>query len=151
MSYPATRRPVAHLHRIGSRPDVAPTTGRLNVYGADGAKRGTLMTLELPWRANARRVSCIPPGVYRLAPRTSPRFGAHLDVAGEESDGRGDVLIHAGNRVSDTQGCILPGLDWLRDGPRVVGVSDSRAALAQLRGWIGGSGWLVVTADTAHG
>ena len=33
------------------------------------------LTLELPWRDNARNVSCIPEGRYRLERRDSPSKG----------------------------------------------------------------------------
>lgn len=146
---PQTPRPILHLHRIGTRPDVAPTTGRLIVYGVQGGPALRLVTLEPPWRQNARRVSCIPPGLYQVAPHTSPRFGRCLDVLGEEP--RSHVLFHAGNSVADTAGCILPGSGWGPDDSRGrKTVQGSRWAMSRLLQEITGRAWLVITADTNH-
>jgi hypothetical protein len=81
------------------------TLGRL--HSADpGAVQ--LYTLERPWQGNAPYLSCIPEGVYQLA----PHHGAHwvnvielLDVAGRSS-----ILIHPANKPVELQGCIAPGL-----------------------------------------
>lgn len=74
------------------------------------------LTLERPWRNNAARVSCIPAGTYKISLcsrsadygfKPSPRFGdvyQILNVAG-----RSKVLIHAGNTIDDTEGCVLLG------------------------------------------
>ncbi|MDX1420614.1 MAG: DUF5675 family protein, partial [Rubricoccaceae bacterium] len=121
--------------------DGVQTLGWLEVW-VGGAVVFGCATLELPWRGNARRVSCIPPGpgagdvTYRVALRTSARFGAHLDVIGEEP-ARSLVLIHAGNSFRDTAGCILVG-DAVRDvnGDGVLDVANSRATLARLRAWV---------------
>ena len=54
--------------------------------------------------------TAIPSGRYRVSMRHSPRFGRVLpwiqDVPGFEW-----ILIHAGNRTVDTEGCIVVGLD----------------------------------------
>lgn len=72
-------------------------------------------TLELPWRDNAPRVSCIPPGSYRIAVKNSPRFGRVYRLS--DVPGRSEILIHSGNWAGDValgyrshvQGCILLG------------------------------------------
>jgi len=66
-------------------------------------------TLELPWRDNARNVSCIARGMYTLKPWTSPRHGKCLKVSGCEPQ-RTHILIHAGNVTDDIKGCIAPGM-----------------------------------------
>jgi len=56
---------------------------------------------------------CIPPGTYKIRMVWSPKFKMQLpqiDVLsplGETE--RGSILIHAGNTVKDTSGCILVG------------------------------------------
>lgn len=72
-------------------------------------------TAELPWRDNARKRSCIPPGEYPCAIVKSPRFGRVYGLQGVP--GRSHVLIHRGNFagdvsrgfVSHVEGCILLG------------------------------------------
>ncbi|MBD8084555.1 DUF5675 family protein [Chryseobacterium caseinilyticum] len=64
-------------------------------------------TIELPWRNNRRRVSCIPEGTYRLVKRFSKRFSWHLML--ENVRGRSLILIHpANNAVEELSGCIAP-------------------------------------------
>ena len=76
-------------------------------------------TLELEWRDNQRRRSCIPKGTYEIAYRD---FGGYYNRYNERFDDhkkgvlelqnvkdRSDILIHIGNRPKDTLGCILVG------------------------------------------
>lgn len=72
-------------------------------------------TLELPWRDNRRKLSCIPAGRYRCVWVRSPRFGWVYHVTGVPD--RTAILIHGGNLAGDAtkgrrthvQGCILLG------------------------------------------
>lgn len=64
-------------------------------------------TLELPWKDNQRKVSCIPKGEYRLVQRHSPKFGHHYHLQGVP--GRSLILIHTGNTANDIEGCVLVG------------------------------------------
>ena len=64
-------------------------------------------TIELPWKNNLPRVSCIPPGRYRLAKRFSEKFGRHLQVL--DVPGRQWILIHPANdALLELEGCIAP-------------------------------------------
>ena len=71
--------------------------------------------LELPWRDNLQRRSCIPEGDYTCQIVRSPRFGRVYHVTGVP--GRSAVLIHSGNFAgnidlgfkSHVEGCILLG------------------------------------------
>ena len=93
-----------------------------------------LHTLELPWRNNTRKRSCIPAGVYQCRIRVSPRFGRVYEITGVPA--RSLILIHSGNRAgdvtkglkSDVEGCILLGLSRakLAGQPAVL---ESRPAL----------------------
>jgi hypothetical protein len=72
-------------------------------------------TLELPWRQNRRKLSCVPAGRYRCVWVRSPRFGWVYHVTGVPE--RTAILIHGGNLAGDAtagwkthvQGCILLG------------------------------------------
>jgi hypothetical protein len=64
-------------------------------------------TIELPWKMNERRVSCIPEGEYFIDKRYSRTFGWHLEVKDVES--RDLILIHpANNAETELNGCIAP-------------------------------------------
>jgi hypothetical protein len=67
--------------------------------------------LELPWKDNAVNESCIPEGMYIVEPYESPKFGKCFIV--KDVKGRTYILIHKGNYVHDTDGCLLPGLEGL--------------------------------------
>lgn len=98
-----------YLHRFfGSEEG---TFGILSIPGVSFS----CYTAELPWRDNARSVSCIPKGTYRVAVRISPKYGRVYHV--KEVPHRSYILIHSGNYVGDvskgykthSQGCILLG------------------------------------------
>lgn len=67
-----------------------------------------LQTLERPWIFNERKVSCIPTGTYLVKRHISPKFGQCFKI--QDVKGRSDILIHSGNVVNDTLGCVLVGL-----------------------------------------
>jgi hypothetical protein len=82
-------------------------------------------TLELPWKMNEQKISCIPEGQYRVFRYQSPKFGATWQVMGVYS--RSYVLFHAGNIMEDVEGCILLGqyVDKLRDDRAVKNSGDT--------------------------
>jgi hypothetical protein len=97
----------------------------------------TCCTLELPWVDNKNRRSCIPPGLgeelitYKVRRHESPRYGECLWLPGVR--GRSEILIHAGNYVSDTFGCILVGAQFTDlDGDSLTDVTSSRRTLGVL-------------------
>jgi hypothetical protein len=64
-------------------------------------------TIELPWKQNERRVSCIPEGIYPLRKRYSRKFGWHIEVVNVKN--RSLILIHpANNALLELNGCIAP-------------------------------------------
>lgn len=63
--------------------------------------------IELPWKENQPKVSCIPEGVYRLTKRYSLRYGWHLLV--NDVPDRSLILLHAYNdAATQSKGCIAP-------------------------------------------
>lgn len=104
-------------------------------YGTLRFPDGTVLnTLELPWRNNEARISCIPPGQYECRKRPSVSFGAAYEV--QKVPGRSAILIHAGNAAgsadkgmkANSQGCILLGMDRGRKGNQKV-ITASKAAM----------------------
>lgn len=110
----------------------------------------TLFTLERPWIPRSDGLpggidnySCVPAGTYELLHHTSKRFpdtfalmapelGVFYPFTPTGRSGRDAVLIHAGNRVSNTRGCILVGLrHTVKDVP--FALYDSVKALGFLR------------------
>lgn len=64
-------------------------------------------TIELPWKENKEKESCIPEGTYDLQVRTSLKFGEHLHVTKVYQ--RSLILFHPGNiAMKDLKGCIAP-------------------------------------------
>jgi hypothetical protein len=89
------------------------------------------LTLEDPWRDNKRNVSCIPAGIYDVAPHNGVKY---KDVwALQNVPDRTAILIHAGNTINNTQGCILVGRSYgqLGDLPAVL---ESQRTIDMLRG-----------------
>jgi hypothetical protein len=80
------------------------TFGRLVIPGGS-----TLHTLELPWKDNATDISCIPPGIYPLRRRFSPKQEIVLFWI-DDVPGRVAAELHIGNLLKDTLGCVLLGL-----------------------------------------
>jgi len=77
-------------------------------------------SLELPWRDNRHRLSCIPPGVYRArlidgASVGRPKFGMVYEL--QDVPGRTGILLHRANWAgdvekglhSDLEGCLTIG------------------------------------------
>ena len=64
-------------------------------------------TIELPWRNNQKRVSCIPEGKYFIKKRYSRKLKWHLEV--ENVANRSFILFHpANNALLELNGCIAP-------------------------------------------
>jgi hypothetical protein len=64
-------------------------------------------TIELPWKNNQSRISCIPEGKYLLEKRYSKKFKWHIEVA--QVSNRGAILFHpANNALKELNGCIAP-------------------------------------------
>lgn len=88
-------------------------------------------TLELPWKDNERRVSCIPEGEYKAIKHRSPKFGNSVWI--QDVPGRSEILIHPANYVRQLLGCIAVGSD-LRDidGDGLEDTTNSRNTMDKL-------------------
>ena len=107
------------------------TTGKLLLVDNKTNLILQLQTLERPWVFNERKVSCIPTGTYLVKRHTSPKFGQCFKI--QDVKGRSDILIHSGNVVADTIGCVLVGLTkGSVDDSDTAMVYSSRKAMAVL-------------------
>jgi hypothetical protein len=121
--------PELHLKRTKLYP--THTLGELRVLGDHGGQLFRCFSLELPWRDNKPRVSCIPTGRYRIVLEFSPAFGMHLWEL-KDVPNRSEVKIHVANYTRQLRGCIAPGMD-LRD-IDADGITDTRNSRAALDG-----------------
>lgn len=62
------------------------------------------VTLELPWRDNEVRRSCIPSGFYVCQRVLSPKFGNTFEITAVP--GRSHILFHKANVDNDLLGCV---------------------------------------------
>lgn len=84
-------------------------------------------SIELAWKNNQNKISCIPEGRYELRKRYTAERGWHLILANVPS--RQLILIHAANDAKkELQGCIAPVSILTAEGKG----SQSRNALAKI-------------------
>ena len=78
------------------------TNGKLECEG-----KLICLTIELPWKNNETKVSCIPEGKYFIKKRYSKKFQWHLEVLDVKN--RSLILFHsANNALQELNGCIAP-------------------------------------------
>lgn len=87
-------------------------------------------TLELPWKNNQKKISCIPTGIYKVKKRFSEKYKNHLHIT--EVTGRSYILIHSGNYNTDTLGCVLVGELGFINSDDIVDVGNSKRTLKNL-------------------
>lgn len=83
------------------------------------------VTMEPPWKDNEVGKSCIPDGEYAAMPHDGPKFQNVWELV---VPGRDAILIHAGNFLKDTTGCILVGKSF-----NGYSIAQSKDALDYLR------------------
>lgn len=102
------------------------TLGELLYQGKVVAK-----TIELPWKSNKNRISCIPTGIYQVVRRKSAKYGDHFHVL--NVPGRSYILIHHGNYYNDFLGCIGVGASHADiNGDGFLDVTSSKAKMREL-------------------
>jgi Family of unknown function (DUF5675) len=93
--------------------------------------------LEPPWKNNKSNISCIPSGKYVCNFMRRSSSGKYKNVYHiQHVGGRFGILIHNGNIVSHTRGCLIIGKrkGWLANRRAVL---NSRTALGELADIIG--------------
>ena len=107
------------------------TLGTLDVKDFNGVSLFSCKTLELAWKGNQKRISCIPKGTYKVVKRFSPKYGNHLHIL--DVPNRSFILIHATNYWFQLLGCIAVGqahIDLNKDGK--LDTTNSKLTLAKL-------------------
>lgn len=80
------------------------TNGHLTVDIAPGL---ACYTIELPWKNNKRKVSCIPEGTYKAKKHHSEKHGNVLWL--QKVPGRSMVYMHSANdALKELEGCRAP-------------------------------------------
>jgi hypothetical protein len=78
------------------------TNGKLEFEGKLICK-----TIELPWKRNQTKLSCVPEGKYFIRKRYSNKYNWHLELV--DVSNRKLILFHpANNAQKELLGCIAP-------------------------------------------
>lgn len=96
------------------------------------AGRGRFVVIERAWHDNQRNISCIPCGQYQvsfLERSASGRYKRCWHV--KNVPGRSGILIHNGNLVRHSLGCLIVGKRRGRLGGEIATL-NSRSALREL-------------------
>jgi hypothetical protein len=109
LGFPNTTSAGIRLRLYRKKDDGIQTTGQLLLLDAAGKTLRTYTTVERPWKGNESKISCIPPGTYTFTKsksNKSPGLGDVLRLSNPRH--RAGVLVHVGNKPTDSEGCILP-------------------------------------------
>jgi hypothetical protein len=102
-------------------------TGKVGTFGVMVLNNVPVCTtLEDPDNGNQKNISCIPAGTYKCVRHNGTKYKGVwrlLNVPNREA-----ILIHAGNTINDTEGCILVGQKFTP-----FGIGSSLLALNDLR------------------
>lgn len=102
------------------------------IRGAMIAEGVIFQVLERPWLDNRSNISCIPSGEYVCQFMRRSSSGKYRNVYWlQDVEGRFGILIHNGNLVAHTRGCLIIGKrkGWLANRRAVL---SSKTALREL-------------------
>lgn len=123
----------AILVRLKNLSNYKQTCGRFILLNEDGDMVFQAASLELPWNANMRSVSCIPTGSYSVTKVNSPKFGTGTFIINNVPN-RSSILIHPGNFTRQIEGCILLGSNFNDiDCDGITDVVNSKVAVEKLK------------------
>lgn len=132
------------LHRNPLEPKQPAVLGRLTLVGAP-----PIFTLE---RLGPDGKPLVPAGVYDFIPHGwDPGSMASVDHVWEitKVPGHEGILLHAGNWVSNTKGCVLCGLGIGDGGLKGPMITRSQDALTIMRQILGSKGGKITITDAA--
>lgn len=99
------------------------------VFESKTGEKIKLFTMELPWKNNARSVSSIPKGTYKVITTMSPRFKKDMWLL-VDVPGRDGIRIHSANYARELNGCIALGMSKSDiDGDGNIDIVASRKAI----------------------
>jgi hypothetical protein len=120
------------LKRFYSRDD-----GMFSIFSYGG---NFAAMIELPWRNNQHKISCIPAGVYVFHRYQSPKRGYEVFadtekiIPGGRSDD-GPIEIHIANFLKDIEGCMGIGRWFSTDAVQGKCVTTSHDAFSDFMAW----------------
>jgi hypothetical protein len=115
--------------------DGTQTLGTLFINDLNGITLFSCKTLELPFKGNQKRISCIPKGKYNVKRRYSLKYGNHFHILNVPN--RDFILIHNANYWFQLLGCVAVGqahVDLNKDGKKDV--TNSKNTLLKLNEWL---------------
>ena len=122
---------------------VTQTKGELFVLDENAKILFQCLTLELPWKNNDRKVSCIPTGEYDIVPRWSQKYTNHLHIL--DVPDRDFILIHEANFVRQLEGCIAVGRRRIDiDGDGLIDVTESVKTKMELLKFVTGPTKIII-------
>lgn len=111
----------------------------------------SMMSLEEIKELKVYGNTAIPTGTYKVTVNYSPRFKRKMPIL-LDVPGFSGIRIHAGNRHTNTEGCLLPGMSYyLEDSDYVI--SNSRVITDRLENAINNALarketiWITIEAD----
>jgi len=87
-------------------------------------------TLERPWEGNKPFVSCVPEGVYAIAPDQEGRYTGYPELQAVPE--RTEIIIHPANTIGEIEGCIAPAFGYVLSNSSLRLTGTSQAAYDQL-------------------
>jgi len=107
------------------------TTGAAMLLDDNYSLLQRFVTLELPYKDNAKNISCIPAGEYYAIVRRSNSHSRHLYITNVKD--RTYILFHVANFNTDLRGCIGVGSSFKYiNEDQNIDISSSRLAFDEL-------------------
>lgn len=131
-----------HLKRFKS--DENGTFGILDSIDAGGNPALLCYTLEPPFDDNITDMSCINTGIYQAIAHDTEAHPKVWEL--ENVPGRSGILIHEGNTIHNTEGCILVG-DSIGTVHGLPAVMNSVVTLEKLRSMLPAEGFTITISN----
>ena len=102
-------------------------------------------TLELPWKDNARQISCIPIGTYEWIKVGATATIPYAHIAIQDVENRDGVCIHAANYYTQLRGCIAVGKKQIDiNGDGQIDVTESKKTFEKMMSLLPDFGKLII-------